>query len=97
LTGLPFVFAVWAVQRTGTAERSELAERLRRAKADGLANLEKIVQDGGEFSPEFRREYLTRHVSFDLGAVEKQAIRRFQQYLREMGLIERCHDLRYIR
>ncbi|HUJ73160.1 MAG TPA: menaquinone biosynthesis protein [Verrucomicrobiae bacterium] len=120
MTGLPFVFAAWAVQkgvesgergarsvkgtRKGDRRREEetvaagmsLPELLRAAKADGLAHVEEIVQESTEGTAEFRREYLTRNVVYELGEREKQGIRRFQQYLREMGLIEAAHDLRYI-
>jgi predicted solute-binding protein len=100
LTGLPFVYAVWALQRglNGAlmAPGLSVAQMLREVKADGLASLEKIVQDSREGTMEFRREYLTRHVQFDLGPREKQSIARFQRYLKEMKLIKECHELRYI-
>jgi len=107
MTGLPFVYAVWALQRgvadpVGTGRRRAataaraLPQQLRQAKADGLAHIEEIVQDSTEATPEFRREYLTRNVVHELGDAEKQGIRRFQQYLKEMGLIEKAHELRYI-
>ena len=95
LTGLPFVFAVWVLRR-GVATGTSLPQLLRDAKANGLAHLEEIVQDSTEATPAYRREYLSRYVAYDLGELEKQGIRRFQQYLREMGLIPQCHDLRYI-
>ena len=91
LTDLPFVFAAWAVQ-PGVG----IGPLLREAKANGLAHLEEIVQDSTEATPEFRREYLTRNVCFDLGDAEKQGLRKFQQYLVEQGLIEKAHDLRYV-
>ncbi len=91
LTGLPFVFAVWALQ-----QRVSLGPLLRTAKANGLAHLEEIVQDSTEATVEFRREYLTRNVCFELGDAEKKGLRRFQQYLVEFGLIEKAHDLRYV-
>lgn len=101
LTGLPFVFAVWAVRRPVAPSADSglphlLIQRLRRAKAAGLAHLEEIVQDSTEATADYRREYLTRHVWFDLGEREKAGIARFQKYCQELGLIERCHDLRYI-
>jgi predicted solute-binding protein len=100
LTGLPFVYAVWALQ-TGLrgnllAPDKSIAQLLREVKANGLANLENVVQDSHEGTAAFRREYLTRNVRFDLGQLEKKAISRFQKYLHEMGLIETCHELRYI-
>ena len=91
LTRLPFVFAVWALQ-----PGAELAPLLQQTKANGLAHLEEIVQDSTEATPEFRREYLSRNVCFDLGDAEKQGLWRFQQYLMELGLIEKAHDLRYV-
>jgi predicted solute-binding protein len=94
LTGLPFVYAVWAMPRG--AVPGSLGELVRQAKADGLAHLEEIVQDATEGTAEFRRQYLTRCVCYDLGDAEKQGIRRFQQYLKELGLIKECHDLRYV-
>ena len=101
MTGLPFVFAAWAVQKSAEGDRqqtgavSELVGMLRKAKAVGLAHIEEIVQNSTEGSPEFRREYLTRNVVYELGDAEKQGLRQFQQYLKEMGLVERTHDLRY--
>ena len=99
LTGLPFVFAVWAVQR-GTGEPvapgRTLLQLLRDAKAAGLAHIEDIVQDATEASPEFLREYYARNVWYELGHAEKQGLARFQQYAKELGLIEKTNDFRYI-
>jgi predicted solute-binding protein len=94
LTGLPFVFAAWAFQRD--AEKQELGARLRQAKTDGLAHLEQIVENAPEATPEFLREYYSKCVWYDLGDAEKQGLRRFQQYLKKMGLVSRCHDIRYV-
>lgn len=94
-TGLPFVFAAWAGQR-GVFEDAGLRQMLLAAKANGLAHLEEIVQDATEVSAEFLRQYYARHVRYDLGAAEKEAVRRFQQYAVELGLVPGSHDLRYI-
>jgi chorismate dehydratase len=94
MTGLPFVFAAWAAQRG--VEAKALAKLLRDAKAAGLEHIEQIVQNATEATPEFRREYLTKNVRYELGEKEKQGIRRFQKYLSEMGLVGGCHDLRYV-
>lgn len=93
-TGLPFVFAVWAGQR-GVFNDAGLRNLLRTAKANGLANIETIVQATTEATPEFRREYLTRSIRYNLGAAEKQAVAKFQQYAAELGLIPARSDLRY--
>jgi len=94
LTGLPFVFAAWALQRG--VDGKAIGGPLRTARAHGLANIERIVQDATEATPEVRREYLTKNLSYELGAAEKQGIRRFQQYLKEMRLVDSSHDLRYV-
>jgi predicted solute-binding protein len=94
MTGLPFVFAAWAFQRD--AEKTELAAVLRDAKANGLAHIEEIVQQATEATPEFLRDYYSNCVWYNLGDTEKQGIRRFQQYLREVGLVSSSHDLRYV-
>lgn len=93
LTGLPFVYAAWALPSGSTAGLRKL---LRDAKANGLAHLEEIVQDATEATASYRREYLTKCVSFHLGEPEKQGLRRFQLYLQEFGLVESAHDLRYV-
>ena len=93
-TGLPFVFAVWAGQR-GIFADPALRNLLLTAKANGLANIETIVKNTTDATPEFRREYLTRCVRYNLGAREKQAVAQFQQYAVELGLIPTAGELRY--
>lgn len=93
-TGLPFVFAVWAVQRP-VAGGSPLPYRLRQAKQEGLAQIEDVIRDSTEGTEGRRRDYLTRVIRYDLGAAEQQGIRKFQEYLHELKLVER-HELRFI-
>jgi predicted solute-binding protein len=92
-TGLPFVYAVWAAQRGSTD--AAFAARLRRAKADGLAHLEEIIASSPEATPEIRRDYLTKRIRYDLGDAEKAGLRRFQDLLCELKLVER-HELRFV-
>lgn len=66
-TGLPFVFAVWAL-RPG---HSHLADQLRAAARDGLAKRTQIAQ-----SP-FEIRYLTEHIRYDVGPEQKLAIAEF--------------------
>ena len=94
LTGLPFVFAAWALQQG--VDGKAMAGSLRAAKSSGLANIERIVENSTEATAEVRREYLTKNLSYELGDAEKQGVRRFQQYLKEMRLVHENHDLRYI-
>jgi chorismate dehydratase len=97
-TRLPFVYAVWAVQTDRSQEsgvRSRLARRLQEAKAAGLAHLEDVVRHSTEGTEGRRRDYLTRCIRYDLGEAEKAGIRKFQEYLVELKLVER-HELRFI-
>ena len=90
-TGLPFVYALWAGQR---GEPSH-GKQLREAKAAGLANLEELIQHAPEGTVARRRDYLTRCIRYDLGAAEKAGIRKFQEYLRELRVVE-AHELRFV-
>ncbi|CAB4244363.1 Chorismate dehydratase [Methylacidimicrobium sp. AP8] len=84
-TGLPFVFAAWAIPR-GAARAAELAALLREAKRRGLAARSSIAKDESEL------EYLTRYIRYDVEAREKEGIRRFVRELRILG--ERATDER---
>jgi len=102
-TGLPFVYAVWAAQREAQREakreegsrKSELLKRLKEAKVAGLARIEEVVAKSTEGTPEIRREYLTKHIRYDLGEAEKNGLRKFQECLQSMNLVK-SHELRFV-
>lgn len=77
LTGLPFVFAVWALR----SERftASALECLREAKRVGVAAIPSIVASRPEFDAEFRARYLGGHIRYDLGPLEKEAIALFAE------------------
>ena len=89
-TGLPFVYAVWAAQR-GVANTA-LAAKLRQAKADGLAHLDEIIAKTTEATPEIRRDYLTRRIRYDLDDAAKRGLKKFQDCLVKLNLVE-PHEL----
>ena len=66
------------------------------AKANGLAHIDEIVRASTEATPEFRRDYLTKYIRYDLGLPEKQAVKTFQRYAVELGLLPASFDLRYV-
>ncbi|HTI69914.1 MAG TPA: menaquinone biosynthesis protein [Candidatus Limnocylindria bacterium] len=74
-TGLPFVFAVWALARRSGLEPLRLS--LRSAAASGLAALPELVASRHEFDAEFRASYLGGFIRYRLGEPEKAAIARF--------------------
>ena len=78
-TGLPFVYAVWAVREA--AATPDLAEGLRSVREQGLAHLPHWVESRPEFTREFRRAYLGGHIRYGLGDAEKAGIERFRQAL----------------
>ncbi len=84
LTGLPFVYAVWALRRG--IENSVLRRQLREARQFGLDTLDAIVRTRTEYDLEFRQDYLGWHIHYHLGAEEKRGVARFTELLARHGL-----------
>lgn len=83
LTGLPFVYAVWALRRG--IENTALRRALREARDFGLDTLDHIINTRPEYTREFRRDYLGWHIHYHLGADEKRGLARFVELLRKHG------------
>jgi chorismate dehydratase len=86
-TGLPFVYAVWAV-RPG-AELGRVAEALHQAKARGLARAGQIAHreaPGLGLDAGFCRRYLANILHFDLGPREQAGLARYYSLACELGL-----------
>jgi chorismate dehydratase len=88
-TGLPFVFAVWAVSQRANAS---VCDALRAVKEEGLAARSEIASR--EADPEFAYRYLTRHIHYNVGAAEKTAIRRFESLAQGHGLLPNSEPAR---
>lgn len=88
-TGLPFVFAVWAVRRDA-AGADALAKNLRAAAVAGLAARDKIARNHFEY------RYLTEHLYYHLGEPQKKAIAAFASDLVEIGSLAQQPELSYI-
>lgn len=84
LTGLPFVYAVWALRRG--IENDQLRRQLREAKDFGLETIESIISDYQEFDYAFRKDYLSWHIHYHLGSDEKRGLARFIELLEKHGL-----------
>jgi chorismate dehydratase len=97
-TGLPFVYAVWAV-RDG-ADLRDVDQALRQARDYGLAKVGPIAQreaaklglDSG-----FCRRYLGNILSFDLGPRELAGLGKYHELARELGLAPEGVDLEFYR
>ena len=84
LTGLPFVFAVWALRRG--VENKELRYELKAAKNFGLETLDYLIETRKEFDEAFRRDYFEWHIHYHLAEDEKRGIAKFCELLRQHNL-----------
>jgi chorismate dehydratase len=83
-TGLPMVFAVWAVRHG--VELGETEAAFQKAKEYGLAHAGEIAQrEAAELGldPGFCRRYLSNVLRFDLGPVELAGMRKFRELVEE--------------
>jgi chorismate dehydratase len=87
-TGLPMVYAVWAVRggvELGAAERG-----FHKAKEYGLSRAGVIAQReaaGLGLDPGFCRRYLETVIRYDLGPQELAGLRRYQELAADLGLV----------
>jgi chorismate dehydratase len=84
LTGLPFVYAVWALRRD--ANQADLRNELRSAKRFGMETLDHIIATRPEYDEDFRRDYFEWHIHYHLGEDEKRAIEKFCTLLKKHEL-----------
>jgi chorismate dehydratase len=103
LTGLPFVFAVWAVRRAvWTAAPEEVRtihEALLAAKAYTRAHPEEMVALACErtgLSPGACRRYLQERLCFDLSPRHLEGLRTFLQMLADAGELPAVPSLTFI-
>ena len=97
-TGLPFVYAVWAVREGVDLRGVDVA--LRKCRDHGLSKVGAIAQreaaslglDAG-----FCRRYLGNVLSFELGEREIAGLRRFQELTSEIGLAPDEVELEFYR
>ena len=83
LTNLPFVYAVWALRRG--RDNTALRRQLREARDFGLDTLDSIIANRPEYDLDFRKDYLSWHIHYHLGADEKRGLARFIELLRRYG------------
>lgn len=81
MTKLPFVYAVWALQRKKDTET--LRRLLREAKDFGLDTLDYLIENRSDYDREFRKDYLSWHIHYHLGADEKRGVAEFVRLLRK--------------
>lgn len=94
LTGLPFVFAVWAVNPR-LAEPG-LVDMLLGSKSYGLRSLDEISESEAKrlnLPFEVCRHYLSEIMNYDLTDRHIEALNLFRSKAREHGFISGSHDL----
>lgn len=88
MTGLPFVFALWACR--SVVSPSRLAEMFERSLVEGLENIDAIAREGSERSgipPEVIASYLRGNIRYRLGHEEMSSLRTFFGLCRDEGLL----------
>jgi predicted solute-binding protein len=88
-TGLPFVFAAWAVRRDAPDPKG-IARELRAAGSTGLNERASMAKT------KFEHRYLYEYLYYHLGAPQKRAIDHFAADLVEIGLLASRPELSYI-
>jgi chorismate dehydratase len=88
LTGLPFVFAVWAARRE--AETGELAKMLSTARDEGVRRAKVIAADAGPgmgWPVELAQRYLTMRLNFKLTDRHLQGMQLFFEMAQREGIV----------
>jgi chorismate dehydratase len=94
LTGLPFVFAVWAVRPE--VDFPDLAFYFKSSLRFGLANLDSLVREAAAevgLGSEEIRSYLTENLHFLLREPEREALAEFYRRAHRHGLLPEPRDL----
>lgn len=89
-TGLPFVYAVWAVRQG--VDLGPVASALVRAKQLGLRNVGQIAYEEAPklgLDAGFCRRYLGTIIHYDLGPRELDGLRRYAELAAALGLAKR--------
>lgn len=100
MTGLPFVFAVWAASPDVAKEQASIARDFLSAKSEGLARLEQIATD---YSVELKLpqsdllDYLQRNVNYCLDAENLAGLQHYFDLAAESGFIPERHPIRFLR
>jgi predicted solute-binding protein len=88
-TGLPFVFAAWAIRRDAPDPKA-IARELRAAASTGLTDRASMAKT------RFEHRYLYEHLYYHLGIPQKRAIDQFATDLVELGLLAQKPEISYI-
>lgn len=97
LTGLPFVFAFWAV-REGVGGK-EIVEALRESREFGVRNIPDIAKRYSQelsLKEEFLRDYLTQNVHYYMDDACVEGLRQFYEMAADVGAIKSVRSLEFL-
>jgi len=83
-TGLPFVFAFWAIHQELAVE--PYLKLFARAKKQGLQHLDAIARKQTLLPKQVALSYLVQNVCYDLGVQQKKGLLEFQRLCVQCGL-----------
>jgi chorismate dehydratase len=93
-TGLPFVFAFWAVRRAALKDNplaSELPRIFQQSRDHGLENVAALAREWApraSVTEQRVKDYLTKDIDFALAQEELKGLYAFYKFTREVGLIK---------
>jgi chorismate dehydratase len=96
LTGLPFVFALWAVRRNALARMTDVDFALVKREAED--NLDRIIDESANrlsLPYQYVREYLTECIHYQLDDQCLEGLRRFFDLAFQVGLIQSIKQLQF--
>lgn len=99
MTGLPFVFAVWAVREDACARAANLVRDFTAAKREGIDHIEQIASQYASDLALPRRDllgYLRNNVNYDLDEENIAGLTRYFELARECGLIAEARELNFV-
>ena len=97
LTGLPFVYACWVTR--GEVELGQVPQILLNAKEDGIKNISEIVRIESQrlgFPESLCRDYLTKHIFYELGDSEIAGLKKFYELAVKYDLAPPDVKLRFV-
>lgn len=97
LTGLPMVFAVWAVNSLSVT--SAMPQVFQDSASYGCERIDEIVDFESprrKLDSDLVRRYLTENTKFDLGAQERHSLMRFLAEASDLGLVDWRSEVTYV-
>ncbi len=99
LTGLPFVFAVWAVREDALDDYRRVRLDFEMAKREGV---DRIAEIAAQYAATLQRpvpemlQYLRENVNFDLDEENTAGLREYFRLAHDCGLVERNRALQFV-